>query len=44
MTFKVVLSAEAQKFAAAERSVAKKIAKCLLQLETTRYIIQILSH
>ncbi len=36
MTFKVVLSAEAQKFyMTAERSVAKKIAKCLLQLEHT---------
>ncbi len=36
MTFKVVLSGEAQNFyATAERSVAKKIAKCLLQLEQT---------
>jgi len=36
MTYKVSLSAEAQKFyATAEQAIAKKIAKCLLQLEQT---------
>lgn len=34
MTFEVVLSSEAQKFfIAVEKSIAKKIAKCLSQLE-----------